>query len=69
MCVFGNNIKEMGSIKQKPHETHFQKYDLDNLVKAFALDSLEFPHFKNAKDSSYSQQSRKPTQMLARNYN
>lgn len=52
MCVFGNNIKEIGSIKQKPHETHFQKHDLDNLVKALALDSLEFPHFKNAKEDS-----------------
>lgn len=42
----------MGNINQKPHETHFQKYDLYNLVKALALDGIEFPHFKNEKEAS-----------------
>lgn len=51
----------MGSINQTPHETHFQKYDLDNLVKALALDSTEFPYFKNeGEDSGFTAAQKNP---------
>ena len=48
--VFGHNMKSMGSINQNPHETHSQKCDLGNLMKALALDSKEYSHFKNEKE-------------------
>lgn len=34
------------------HETHFQKYELGNLVKALALNSIENSLFKNEKGNS-----------------